>query len=372
MGSPIVVNNIDTVIFCTGYEPNFCMLDETLYPYNQSNTIRDCQFQVPQKWTMHDEQKDNNMNIDGVDTDTDTDTDDSSSESSEDGEDYDIEERISSLSCKLSRQYFGENYRQIENDITPSDYVYTSKHYAPYANHLDTLYRGTFSIKNTSMMYIVNQETDTPLLETDVTSWMIAKVISKQAVLPDRKEDMINENMNINLKAMKCPVVRYEVDHAYAKAIDSMYINPDTEEHINKGQIDKLNIELGDELYETNKLTLGKYMIEYDYPVSFIDIFDSADDHTTTTTTTTSYCYSEYYNTVVGKGDEEQDKAHLMLNTLKCGDDDNENKDNKNNGFWRTFRDHPHTDNFVSYFTGLKSVPLSKRWFDYNEDDKMW
>ena len=191
---PIVVNNIDTVIFCTGYEPNFKMLDNTLYPYHQSKTNRDCQLQVPTNWTMHEGQKDNVMYVNGADDeslDDNNDNDDSLSESwkKEDGEEFDIEEYLSLLNCKLSKQYFGNNYKQIENNIIPSNYVYLSW-YASYANHFDTLYRGTFSIENTNMMYLVNQETHNPLLEIDVTAWMIAKVISKQAVLPDTKREM--------------------------------------------------------------------------------------------------------------------------------------------------------------------------------------
>eukprot|EP00751_Fragilariopsis_kerguelensis_P045620 CAMPEP_0170980294 /NCGR_PEP_ID=MMETSP0736-20130129/2343_1 /TAXON_ID=186038 /ORGANISM="Fragilariopsis kerguelensis, Strain L26-C5" /LENGTH=199 /DNA_ID=CAMNT_0011403095 /DNA_START=105 /DNA_END=704 /DNA_ORIENTATION=+ len=195
---------------------------------------------------MHDEQKDNDMNANGADESLDDNEDSlSASWKKEDGEDFDIEEYVSLLNCKLSKQYFGKNYKQIENDITPSDYVCTgTAKYAPYANHLDTLYRGTFSIKNTNMMYLLNQVTDTPLLEIEVTSWMIAKVISKQALLPDTKEDMMNENININLKVMKCPMVRYEMDPSYRKAIDSTFISCDTWEHINKDQIDKVEAEL--------------------------------------------------------------------------------------------------------------------------------
>jgi len=364
-------------------------LDDTLYPYHQSKTNRDCQLQVPTNWTMHEGQKDNVMYVNGADDeslDDNDDNDDSLSESwkKEDGEDFDIEEYLSLLNCKLSKQYFGNNYKQIENDIIPSNYVYLSW-YASYANYFDTLYRGTFSIENTNMMYLVNQETHNPLLEIDVTAWMIAKVISKQAVLPDTKEEMIQENTTINLNLMKCPIVRYKVDPSYRKAVDSTYTttttpNCDTTwKHINEGQIEKLEDEVCRMLSRNCDLALGKYMIDYDYPVRLVDIFDSVDNNNTaiTTTTGTSYCYSKYFNTL-NKCNEGCEHSRSMLDKLECEDDNDaddaaENKEKtNNNGFWRTFRDHPHTDNFVSYFTGLQSVPLSQRWFDLNEDDTLW
>ena len=79
---------------------------------------------------------------------------------------------------------------------------------------------------------------------------------------------------------------------------------------------------------------------------------------------------------MVWKGDKESGRARAHVDKYhNHGSSDDENEKNNNNEvpFWRTFRDHPNTDNFVSHFTGIKSVPLGpKKWFDLNENDKLW
>ena len=241
--------------------------------------------------------------------------------------------------------------------------------------------------------YIVNFCTDGPLMEIDVTSWIIAKVITtsssssskkQQHALPKTKQDMINENLAVNLECMKSPISRYEMDPSYVHAINKTY-DPVTDKHPKEEQIEKAYAKLADEEYSYPLFLLGQYMIEYNYPISFIQVYntggsgnDNSETKTMTTTTTgkkTCYCWSKYYKTMVCKGGQESGRSRTHVDKYHNHGSDDENEKNNNNEvpFWRTFRDHPNTDNFVSHFTGIKSVPLGpKKWFDLNENDKLW
>merc|ERR1712032_288567 len=112
-------------------------------------------------------------------------------------------------------------------------------------------------------------------------------------------------------------------------------------------------------------------MNEYGYPVSYL-----CDDNVT---------YSEYYETIFNKGGREDDFARIHVHKFENGyvsesdgkdeskdKDESDDKDDRNPVFYRTFRDHPRTENFVSYFTGIKSAPLPKPWFELDEDDELW
>jgi hypothetical protein len=413
---PIVLNNVDTVIFCTGYEPNFNMLDDDLHPFSKNKESRHGdnmpKFNVPKNWTMHpsttnDDDGDNKMNEGKDEDDNDDDDASSSSESSsssssssddDDEEDYDYEEYLESLYHKLSKLYFGENYKQIENNIIPSSSSSDCDDsgsgsggifvYGPYgANHPHTLYRGIFSIPNPNMMYIVNQETDGPLMETDVTSWIIAKVITtsssfskKQHALPKTKQDMINENLGVNLGFMKSPFARYQMDLSYVNAINKTY-DPETDMHPKEEQIEKAYEKVHEEEYYYSYFLLGQYMIEYNYPISFIQVYTGGGNENSETKTMKptrgekiSYCWSNYFKTIVLKGGAECDISRCHVDKYHNHGSNNENENNNNKvPFWRTFRDHPNTDNFVSHFTGVKAIPLGPtKWFDLNEDDKLW
>ncbi|MGK3741761.1 MAG: hypothetical protein ACI8RD_011292 [Bacillariaceae sp.] len=405
----IVLNNIDTVIFCTGYKPNFNMLDESLHPYSKTILGREYKLSVPKDWKMHNDDDNRHRSINNVDDEDDALSASSESSSDDDDDDdeeeYDIEEAFSHSYHKLSKLLFGKNYKQIENSIVPSkDNVYTKRTW--YAKEYDTLYSGIFSIINANMMYIkVDSLYLGPLVEIDVLSWMIVKVVSKQVSLPKTKQDMIDENLKINLDLLKSPTARYCNDPSYTKAVNKVRYgrggdaNPngtgrEKKHNPNQNQIDKVWKEVHDSEYDYHLLLLGKYMFKYDYPVSFVSIYNNYDNITTETTTATdqktSYCFSKYCYSIY-KSDEVDCVSRTGIDKLReheklqlddgdgDGDGDGDNKINgdcggcdRSNGFWRTFRDHPNTDNLVSYFTGIKSVPLPKRWFDLNEDDKLW
>jgi hypothetical protein len=179
------------------------------------------------------------------------------------------------------------------------------------------------------------------------------------------------------------------MDAEYLKAVNKTY-DPVTDKHPKEEQVEKVWAEIKDKQYFYAHNLLGQYMIEYNYPVSFVEVYSgSGNDNsettmttTTTTTTTTkkktSYCWSNYYKTIVMKGDAECFNSRYHVDKYhNHGIDDKDENENENSNnktpFWRTFRDHPNTDKFVSYFTGIKSVPLGPtKWFDLNEDDKLW
>ena len=174
---------------------------------------------------------------------------------------------------------------------------------------------------------------------------------------------------------MKDPIKRYEMDLSYRRAVNDMK-NPKTGKFkVNEKQIQRCAAEISEEEESYPIYSLGKYMLEYNYPVSFLELYNKESDDISddkkkgdsfTTTTTISYCHSDYKRTL-DKGEWEDYNSRTDLCKFNNEDDFDEK-----GRFWRTFRDHPRTKNFVSYFTGIKSVPLPKKWFDLDEDDKLW
>ena len=289
---------------------------------------------------------------------------------------YDLYKYLSSLHNDYSRLVFGENYKQIENGITPSVGDVSCDKGKCYGYLPHRLYRCMFLIDNPKMMYMRTGNTEVPLMEREIAGWMIAKVVSNQVPLPATKQEMIDEGIQLNLYNMKDPIKRYEMDLSYRRAVNDMKDPKTGKFKVNKKQIQRCAAEINYEHYHYPLYSLGKYMLEYNYPVSFLELYnkesdDISDDKkkgdSSTTTTTISYCHSDYYRTLVEKGECEDDNSRVDLCKFNNEDDFDEK-----GRFWRTFRDHPRTKNFVSYFTGIKSVPLPKKWFDLDEDDKLW
>merc|ERR1712070_1300787 len=133
------------------------------------------------------------------------------------------------------------------------------------------------------MMYFLNDVADYPLMEADLTAWMLARYTSRQKPLPTAKE-MAEENMKVNLDLLRKPVYRYEMDPNYHEAIEKFHTEVDD---THKEKLDELFYDLEPDCTKA----YGSYMNEYGYPVSFL-----CDDNQT---------YSEYYKICVTKCDEE-------------------------------------------------------------------
>jgi len=159
-----VLRNIDTIIFCTGYEKNVKYLDEALQ--SPLRLIDEGRMTIPSDWVM--------------------------------GGDHDI----------LADKYKGI---RPENDevFIPQDVFY---HYS------DNLYKNAFCIDNPNMMYMI-EFGESPLLSHEIKAWMLARVVSNQIALPSA-EQMRAEEKEILLESLKCANVRYWSDWKYQEAID--------------------------------------------------------------------------------------------------------------------------------------------------------
>ena len=151
------VRDIDTIIMCTGYEPNFQMLHEDL----RKAVEKDSEFKVnvPKDWRM----KPNKMT-------------------------------------------------DILGEVPAGDCRYINSVVGYYG-----LYRG-MSIDNPSMMFIVTS-VDNPLFGIDVDCWLLLRFITGMNQIPSADE-MKNQNEADAIRHMENSYLRYCMDHNYCKAWD--------------------------------------------------------------------------------------------------------------------------------------------------------
>jgi len=300
-----VLNDIDTVIFCTGYEPNLNMLDQLLRDAYDGDDDSDCGLTMPKDWKMED--------------------------------------------TKAAEAILGKDHKLIK----PSKTVYPSD---DFANCWYDLYRGCVLIENPNMMYSLNNFSDTPLMETDITAWMLARYVTGQKALPSADE-MHEENKQISFDCMQNFHLRYKMDRKFNKAIDKA-VDGGMSEEASKLWLDAENQM---ELYQYR--LLGNTMNDTGYPVSLL----SKDGKS----------ISELGEKIQAM--HSHDKRHMMHKMkYKTSDDtdiagtEGEQKGHHLPPGWMTFRDNPNEDYHVSYFTGIKACHLPKPWLELNENDKLW
>lgn len=292
-----ILKDVDTVIFCTGYSSNLNMLDISLQePWYCSG---DC-FTIPKDWRM----KKN----------------------------------------KFMELAVGKDFGHIEppNTVWPGDFFYS---------HFSHLYRGSISIKNPNMMYFFLQFSETPLMEIDISAWMMARYVTGQSELPSR-EEMEEENYRINLESMDNPFIRYQADYKFNEALEAV-IDWD-----GRGVDKAWDHEVFKATGDTNFRLLGRIMNEYGYPVSHL----CEDDET----------FSKYNDFCQNIIDNEDSRCTMHKIKYDAVDKRGDQEDNSLRPGWQTFRDAAKHDACTSYFTGTKSCPLPKPWFQLNEDEKLW
>ena len=152
------ISNVDAVIFCTGYEPNFDMLSTELrswYHLYEDDTIS-----LPADWKP----------------------------------------KPNSLDHLLGH-------------VTPHDELYSDlfaiQHI--YRYHL---------IHNPDMMFVF-PTTGCPILEIDTIAWYFVAYVCGDVVLPTRKQ-MQQENKKFFLEEMNVPFLRYVIDNKYRLALDNV------------------------------------------------------------------------------------------------------------------------------------------------------
>ena len=154
------VRDIDTIIFCTGYQPNFGMLDENLRTAVKKDA--DLQLSVPKEWKM--------------------------------------------MPNKLT-EFIG--------DVEAGDCRWINS-VVGYPG----LFRG-LSINNPNMMFIVTS-VDNPLVGIDVDSWLLLCFIMGWNKVPSAAE-MMKQNGQDAMDQMNNSYLRYCMDENYAKAYDDVH-----------------------------------------------------------------------------------------------------------------------------------------------------
>ena len=152
------IQEIDTVVFCTGYEPNFDMLSEGLYPVRNSSGFR---LEVPEDWKMPE----------------------------------------NSLTKQLG-------------DVKPS-----RAYYHPDYTHPD-LYEGIL-VANPNMMFVWTYASYFPLVAADASAWLLARYSNGTLEVPSC-EEMKRLNYHQALEDLKRPYIRYYYDEGYHKAVFSL------------------------------------------------------------------------------------------------------------------------------------------------------
>jgi len=288
-----VLKDIDTVIFCTGYSPNANMLDKVFKGVIDDDD--DCEsddggFKMPKGWNMNKDEE---------------------------------------LETLLGRSH-----------VKPSKIVYPC---IDFENCSTNLYRGCILKKNPNMMFMVRDFSSIPLMEADITAWMLASFVTGQKALPS-SEEMDDEMDRITLECMENISVRYKMDSRFNKAITKVYDS----DGFNEKQNEVWNAsEEEDQVYQIK--LLGRMMNDGGYPYSYI-----SEDGTS---------FSEIGNKIV------------RLNSILSREIMNEIKYDEHHGNspgWMTFRDYPNAEKYVSVFTGIKSCRLPKPWFELDENDKLW
>lgn len=200
------LRDIDTVIFCTGYLPNFEMLDESL----REAVKRDAnlQVEVPKDWKM--------------------------------------------APNKLT---------DIIGEVKPGDVRWINS----FVTH-PGLYRG-MAISNPNMMFIMSA-VSSPLCGIDVLAWLLVKYVTGQREIPS-SEVMLAQNTEDALHDMDSIQVRYRMDGNYYHAFEQFAEdNPDVRELMDKlYEEDYVNRDGADDVVYYRQV--ARMMKEADYPVNY-------------------------------------------------------------------------------------------------------
>ena len=227
------IRDIDTVIFCTGYNVNLDMLDDNLnkgYPKWEFER----ELTVPATWKMPENHAFQDI---------------------------------------------------LGNDVETGKVLYNSGYTHP------DLYHGVL-ISNPNMMFISIYESDYPLLATDASAWALHGFLTGRIPVPSQ-EEMRQENAKLALHQLALPYLRYYMDSNFNERVDAVWDdeNPDfskawsaackeyyeytvkllahelefAQYPVNIGNLDELN-EKGSALVKFNALSSGhRYILTKDY-----------------------------------------------------------------------------------------------------------
>jgi hypothetical protein len=167
----LMLTNIDTVIFCTGYQPNLTMLDESLRP--AAGCIPNTFMGQHASMFIHDDPQ---------------------------------------FDWSNWRMNPDNAFHQFTGDIPPCQ----QRMVRGYDNHPD-MHRGIL-FSNPNMMYLSEDSYDTPLLALDAKAWLLSSYISGRVPMPS-PEQLRQANRDQLLEQLQLSSARFVMDEAYCQAL---------------------------------------------------------------------------------------------------------------------------------------------------------
>lgn len=200
------LRDVDTVIFCTGYLPNFEMLDESLREAVKKDPT--LQVHVPKDWKM--------------------------------------------APNKLT---------DILGEVEPGDVRWCNS----FVSH-PGVYRG-MAISNPSMMFML-ADVSSPLCGIDVSAWLLVKFLTGQREIPSA-EEMWKQNTADALHDMDSIQVRYRMDGNYYHAFEEHWANNEEDRELMSKlyEEDYEKREGADDVVYYRQV--ARMMQETNYPVNF-------------------------------------------------------------------------------------------------------
>jgi hypothetical protein len=162
-GMTIQVEDIDTVLFCTGYRPNFCMLDPELRaafdkPYENK-------LQVPSDWRMS-----------------------------------------------------GNEWTEALGEVVPAE---EGVYWGSCPTKFPGIYRGML-ISNPSMIFLENEDFANPIFGVEANAWILMRFLTGTREIPSADE-MKRQNEEDCLRQLQNPYLRYYMDRNYYDAYNENY-----------------------------------------------------------------------------------------------------------------------------------------------------
>mmetsp|Transcript_29366 Transcript_29366/g.44815 ORF Transcript_29366/g.44815 Transcript_29366/m.44815 type:complete len:628 (-) Transcript_29366:258-2141(-) len=269
----IVVKNVDTVIFCTGYVPNTDFMSESLR-VNAEDLFSLC-WTAPEKFTMR------------------------------------------------------------ENPLTPDvGQVVPSRDLGFSGNLIPGMYRSVL-ISNPKMMYIMDINSEYPLLHLESEAWMCLAFCVGDMNFPAL--EVVEEEMQKQmLEEMNIAYLRWSIDPNYFEALDEL-----DDDHWTDDYTDSRTIQMNEEYLGYYVRLIARNLKESKYPINFGTYGD----------------LNDLGKKLVKLGLENIKLRHLL-------DPSNEETE------WKTFRD-ANPKGLSSIYTGETPSPLPKPWLLLKSDDNI-
>ena len=214
------------------------------------------------------------------------------------------------------------------DDVTPGKVTFAGS----FVSHPE-IYRGIL-IKNPNMMFLRHNHNDYPLLVIDAMAWSFLHFFLGDTPIPS-EEEMREANVQQALTEMHFPYTRYYMDPKFKEAWsqlpgawDDYMTNSEHPYWVSEAAYNRYDL-----------LQMAQTLRDAMYPLDLGDIN--------------------------GLNDKGQKLFEFQRLSYKHRTDLDFKNHEENQ--WKTFRDTDNADKFESLFTGIKAVPLKKRWIDINE-----